>query len=249
LRTGVDGNEQGKRVGCVMILPWPRPIQGLFPRSSASPGARVPLGHASPSARLWPRLCEAPPPTKLAPPPLKSFCLQIQWQNVDTVGDQSSYITAITTHLKTTIPIIRDNLSHSRKYFTQFCIKFANSFIPKFIQHIYKCKPINTEGAEQLLLDTHMLKTILLNLPSISSQINRQAPASYTKVVTKGMTKAEMILKVVMTPVDPSKAFIEQYRKLLPECQLNDFYKILDMKSVKRQEQAVLVDVFKAYKA
>jgi hypothetical protein len=175
--------------------------------------------------------------------------LQIQWQNVDTVGDQSSYITAITTHLKTTIPIIRDNLSHSRKYFTQFCIKFANSFIPKFIQHIYKCKPINTEGAEQLLLDTHMLKTILLNLPSISSQINRQAPASYTKVVTKGMTKAEMILKVVMTPVDPSKAFIEQYRKLLPECQLNDFYKILDMKSVKRQEQAVLVDVFKAYKA
>ncbi|KAJ3618412.1 hypothetical protein MTP99_006410 [Tenebrio molitor] len=174
---------------------------------------------------------------------------KIQWQNVDTVGDQSSYITAITTHLKTTIPIIRDNLSHSRKYFTQFCIKFANSFIPKFIQHIYKCKPINTEGAEQLLLDTHMLKTILLNLPSISSQINRQAPASYTKVVTKGMTKAEMILKVVMTPVDPSKAFIEQYRKLLPECQLNDFYKILDMKSVKRQEQAVLVDVFKAYKA
>ncbi|RZC42545.1 vacuolar protein sorting-associated protein 53 -like protein, partial [Asbolus verrucosus] len=173
---------------------------------------------------------------------------KIQWQNVDTVGDQSPYITAITTHFKTTIPIIRDNLSHSRKYFTQFCIKFANSFIPKFIQNIYKCKSINTEGAEQLLLDTHMLKTVLLNLPSISSQINRQAPASYTKVVTKGMTKAEMILKVVMTPVDPSKSFVEQYRKLLPECQLNDFCKILDMKSVKRQEQAVLVEVFKAYK-
>ncbi|XP_044261324.1 vacuolar protein sorting-associated protein 53 homolog [Tribolium madens] len=174
---------------------------------------------------------------------------KIQWQNVDTVGDQSPYITAITTHFKTTIPIIRDNLSHTRKYFTQFCIKFANSFIPKFIQNIYKCKPINTEGAEQLLLDTHMLKTVLLNLPSISSQINRQAPASYTKVVTKGMTKAEMILKVVMTPVDPSKAFVEQYKKLLPDCQLNDFYKILDMKSVKRQEQAVLVEVFKAYKS
>ncbi|KAJ8950783.1 hypothetical protein NQ318_011277 [Aromia moschata] len=173
---------------------------------------------------------------------------KIQWQNVDTVGDQSPYITAITTHLKTTVPIVRENLSQSRKYFTQFCIKFANSFIPKFIQNIYKCKPINTEGAEQLLLDTHMLKTVLLNLPSISSQINRQAPAAYAKVVTKGMTKAEMILKVVMTPVDPPKNFVEQYKKLLPECQLTEFYKILEVKGVKRQEQTVLVDMFKNYK-
>lgn len=100
-----------------------------------------------------------------------------------------------------------------------------------------------------MLLDTHMLKTVLLNLPSITSQINRQAPVAYTKVVTKGMTKAEMILKVVMTPVDPSKGFVEQYRKLMPDCQLVDFNKILDMKSVKRQEQAVLVEVFKNYKA
>lgn len=93
-----------------------------------------------------------------------------------------------------------------------------------------------------------MLKTVLLNLPSISSQINRQAPAAYSKVVTKGMTKAEMILKVVMTPIDPPKNFVEQYKKLLPECQLTEFYKILEMKSVKRQEQTVLVDVFKTYK-
>ncbi|KAG5887080.1 hypothetical protein JTB14_018250 [Gonioctena quinquepunctata] len=173
---------------------------------------------------------------------------RIQWQNVDTVGDQSPYITAITTNLKTTVPIIRENLSHSRKYFTQFCIKFANSFIPKFIQNIYKCKPINTEGAEQLLLDTHMLKTVLVNLPSISSQINRQAPAAYSKVVTKGMTKAEMILKIVMTPIEPQKNFVDQCKKLLPECQLAEFCKILEMKSVKRQDQTLLADVFRNYK-
>ncbi|CAH0548839.1 unnamed protein product [Brassicogethes aeneus] len=174
---------------------------------------------------------------------------KIQWQNVDTVGDQSPYITAITTHFKTTVPIVRDNLSHSRKYFTQFCVKFANSFIPKFVQNVYKCKPINTEGAEQLLLDTHMLKTVLLNLPSIASTINRQAPASYTKVVTKGMTKAEMILKVVMTPISPPSSFVDQYKKLLPDSQLTEFSKILDMKSVKRQEQAALVDIFRSQKS
>lgn len=174
---------------------------------------------------------------------------KIQWQNVDSVGDQSPYITALTSHFKTTVPVVRDNLSHSRKYFTQFCLRFANSFIPKFIQNVYKCKPINTEGAEQLLLDTHMLKTVLLNLPSISSQINRPAPASYTKVVTKGMTKAEMILKVAMTPLEPQRAFVEHYVKLLPECQLAEFQRVLEMKCVKRQEQAALVEMFRTAKA
>lgn len=93
-----------------------------------------------------------------------------------------------------------------------------------------------------------MLKTVLLNLPSISSQINRPAPAAFSKVVTKGMTKAEMILKVVMTPVDPQKNFVEQYKKLLPECQLTEFHKILEMKCLKRQEQTALAELFKSFK-
>ena len=64
---------------------------------------------------------------------------------------------------------------------------------------------MSTVGAEQLLLDTHSLKTVLLDLPSIGSAVSRKAPASYTKIVVKGMTRAEMILKVVMAPAaDPS---------------------------------------------
>lgn len=93
---------------------------------------------------------------------VKKWFLQIQWQNIDAVGDQSSYITSITNNLKTTVPIIRDNLAHSRKYFTQFCIKFANSFIPKFIQSIYKCKPINTEGKYQILVSQFGLLILTL---------------------------------------------------------------------------------------
>jgi hypothetical protein len=46
----------------------------------------------------------------------------------------------------------------------------------------------------------------------------------------KGMTKAEMILKVVMAPTDPAKAFTDQFAKLLPEADLSEFQKVLDMK-------------------
>ena len=98
---------------------------------------------------------------------------------------------------------------------------------------------MGTVGAEQLLLDTHSLKTVLLDLPNLAevtlmkhlhpldrlhhllntaalvtpaaptapqagSQQNRpltgarKAPAAFTKVVVKGMTRAEMILKVIL---------------------------------------------------
>ncbi|XP_054749550.2 vacuolar protein sorting-associated protein 53 homolog isoform X1 [Lytechinus pictus] len=171
---------------------------------------------------------------------------KVNWSSVETVGDQSGYVTAITTHIKQALPVIRDNLASARKYFTQFCIKFANSFIPRFISHIYKCKPISTVGAEQLLLDTHSLKTVLLDLPSIGSQVTRKAPASYTKIVVKGMTKAEMILKVVMSPQDPAEAFVDNYIKLIADTDTSNFQKLLEMKGLKRSDQNAMLDIFKA---
>ncbi|XP_063631783.1 vacuolar protein sorting-associated protein 53 homolog [Cydia splendana] len=158
------------------------------------------------------------------------------WMHVQTVGDQSTYVTQVIMHFKNTVPTLRDNLASSRKYFTQFCIRFANSFIPKFIQNIYKCKPISTAGAEQLLLDTHMLKTALLDLPSIGSEVKRPAPATYTKVVIKLMTKAEMILKLVMAPLEGAgggEAFVAQFVQLLQDATLQDFHKVLDMKGAR----------------
>jgi vacuolar protein sorting-associated protein 53 len=44
------------------------------------------------------------------------------------------------------------------------------------------------------------------------------------------MTRAEMILKVVMAPTDPPAAFVEQYTKLLPQSDTTEFQKVLDMK-------------------
>ncbi|XP_061781823.1 vacuolar protein sorting-associated protein 53 homolog [Nerophis lumbriciformis] len=170
---------------------------------------------------------------------------KMPWQSVEHVGDQSPYVTSIIMHIKQNVPIIRDNLASTRKYFTQFCIKFTNSFIPKFINHLFRCKPISMVGAEQLLLDTHSLKTVLLDLPSIGSQVLRKAPASYTKIVVKGMTRAEMILKVVMAPHEPPVVFVDNYIKLLADGNPETFQKILDMKGLKRGEQSSMLELFR----
>ncbi|XP_063986761.1 vacuolar protein sorting-associated protein 53 homolog isoform X2 [Diachasmimorpha longicaudata] len=171
--------------------------------------------------------------------------IKIQWGAIEGVGDQSPYVSTIVAHLRQTIPAIRDRLSSCRKYFTQLCVKFVSSFIPKLVQQLYRCKPLSAVGAEQLLLDVHMLKTALLDLPSTGCQVSRKAPATYTKVVVKGMAKAEMILKVVMSTTECPKAFTDQCRRLLPDLQVQEFQKILDMKGLRKQEQAALVEQFR----
>nr|CAG4649978.1 EOG090X024P [Sida crystallina] len=168
------------------------------------------------------------------------------WQTWESVGDQSQYVTLMTSQLKQNIPFIRECLSSSRKYFTQFCIRFANSFMARFVQQLYKCKPVGVVGAEQLLLDTHMLKTALLDLPTVGSQVARKPPASYSKTVIKGMTRAEMILKVVMDASDTNIKYVSQYVRLLPDSDQGEFQKILDMKGVRRADQQQLVDLYRA---
>ena len=70
---------------------------------------------------LYRRLSSLPMniPTPSSPPP------QIPWQNVESVGDQSAYVSSVAAHLRANIPLIRDNLAPARKYFVNFCHKFA----------------------------------------------------------------------------------------------------------------------------
>lgn len=40
-------------------------------------------------------------------------------------------------------------------------------FITKYLAQIFRCKPISEIGAEQLLLDTHSIKTLFMDIPSM----------------------------------------------------------------------------------
>ncbi|MEE6469474.1 hypothetical protein FKM82_008644 [Ascaphus truei] len=59
------------------------------------------------------------------------------------------------------------------------------------------------------------------------------------------MTRAEMILKVVMAPHEPSVVFVDNYIKLLADCNTETFQKILEMKGLKRSEQSSMLELFR----
>ena len=67
-------------------------------------------------------------------------------------GDQSPYVTAVATRIRTTIPILREGL-------VRCC--HGNNLMTHLLQ---------------LLLDAHSLKSYLLNLPSVGAYVAQKAP-------------------------------------------------------------------------
>lgn len=175
-----------------------------------------------------------------------STMIKTQWSSVETPVGHSPFVDDITNSLQTQFPIVRDHLKDGRKYFVQLCNKFITLFTHKYSTNLFRCKLLSQGGAEQLLLDTHTLKKFLINLPCYNSDI-KTAPASYTKAAIKGMSKAEMVLKVVLVPHNVVNSFIESYFKLLPESNAVEFQRILEVKGVKRHEASQLLEAYNKY--
>uniref|UniRef100_A0AAF5DFJ2 T-complex protein 1 subunit epsilon n=2 Tax=Strongyloides stercoralis TaxID=6248 RepID=A0AAF5DFJ2_STRER len=168
------------------------------------------------------------------------------WSKVKSVGDESSFILTLKNYLTEKIPILRDYFTDLRKYFAHFCLKLVTQMVNKYLGVIFRCKPISITGAEQLLLNTHSLKTFLLSMPSVGSIVQAKPPTMYTTTVTKTLTKAEMVLKVVIQPLKNNEDFVDDYIKMLPESEYTELQKILDMRSMKRSEQAPIISLYRS---
>ncbi|TKY72315.1 Vacuolar protein sorting-associated protein 53 A [Spatholobus suberectus] len=162
---------------------------------------------------------------------------RVPWGTLESVGDQSEYVNTINLILTTSIPALGSLLSPV--YFQFFLDKLASSLGPRFYSNIFKCKQISETGAQQMLLDTQAVKTILLEVPSLGRQTS--GAASYSKFVSREMSKAEALLKVILSPVD---SVADTYRALLPEGTPMEFQRILELKGLKKADQQSILDDF-----
>ncbi|KAJ3379710.1 Vacuolar protein sorting-associated protein 53 [Lobulomyces angularis] len=168
---------------------------------------------------------------------------KVPWGSIESVGDQSEYITMIAQILSQLVGTVKKSLG-GPKFFKTFCDKFADALLVKFEANIYKCKPVPEVAAEQMLLDTHALKTILVQMTNIGSQNNVQPPSSYTKILTKGVLNVEKLLKTVMIPSDPAEGLIDRYLMMYTgDVSVSGFQKILEVKGLRRGDQQLMIDV------
>ncbi|KAH6562867.1 hypothetical protein BASA61_002999 [Batrachochytrium salamandrivorans] len=165
------------------------------------------------------------------------------WSTVTSVGDQSEHITMIAVTLSSAIKVIRRTII-STKYFRSFCDKFAESFTSKYLAAIYKCRPLSEVGAEQMLLDTYSLKIILTEMSTLDSDPPIQPPPAYIKILGRGITKIEQLLKVVLRPQDPTDVLVDTYNLLYQDYSASNFQRILELKGLRRSEMQPILDVF-----
>uniref|UniRef100_M4BAU0 Uncharacterized protein n=1 Tax=Hyaloperonospora arabidopsidis (strain Emoy2) TaxID=559515 RepID=M4BAU0_HYAAE len=167
------------------------------------------------------------------------------WQAWETVGDESSYVTQIGEKLRAFVPVLRQMLSGL--YFTNFCDKFAACFMPKILQSVMKCRKVNQVATQQLLLDVYALKTIFLQLPVLSNDVisplsksKATVPSRYTKFVINEIAKVESVLKLIGTP---REMLVESFKIMWPDGTADDFQGIMNMKGLKKSEQAVFLEM------
>ncbi|KAH0894969.1 hypothetical protein HID58_057398, partial [Brassica napus] len=153
------------------------------------------------------------------------------------VGDQSGYVNGINTILSGSIPVLGNLLTPV--YFQFFLDKLASSLGPRFYANIFRCKQLSEAGAQQMLLDTQAMKTILLEIPLLARQTS--TAASYSKFVSREMSRAEALLKVILSPID---SVADTYRALFPEGTPMEFQRILELKGLKKADQQSILDDF-----
>lgn len=169
----------------------------------------------------------------------------VNWGTMDAVGEESAYIVPIHEEIEPFVKTVKSLLPSS--YFRSFCDKFAMAFSTLYYDNLIKLKRISEPGTQQLLLDLYNLKTLFLKLPVLedSSLASKKgasasiAPAMYTKTIQKQFGRMETILKLVGTPND---LLVENFKVQWPGGQLQDLTVILNLKGMKRPEQATYLE-------
>ncbi len=117
---------------------------------------------------------------------------------------------------------------------------------------MYKCRRISQTGAQQLALDCHALKAVLLDVPLIHLDTAgkptvatggkiKPAPAIFQKLVRKEMGKVEALIKVLQTPYE---SLVPTLKALQPGAGLEELRQIMELQGLKKSEQVECIRQF-----
>ncbi|KAL2041455.1 hypothetical protein N7G274_005837 [Stereocaulon virgatum] len=170
------------------------------------------------------------------------------WSKMETVGDQSSYVGEMLSKIKARAAEILGML-HKQQYARAFCDNVVELTANAYIANIFQCRPISEVGAEQMLLDTYVLKKGFEDLLTLKAQAGTPNPQSYIKRVSQSMSRLDPILKTLQVRPSPPEALVQAYLIHIADKSDTNFRKILDLKGIRKQDQPHLVDLFQAHRA
>ena len=188
------------------------------------------------------------------------------WAKLESVGDQSSYVGELLRNVKERSGEILKYL-HKQQYARAFSDNLVDLMASTYIANIVQCKPISEVGAEQMLLDSYVLKKGFTELPTLNEEPGTAPPARYVlspsclaqrtanlfisfiKRVNQSMSKIDPLLKTLQVRPSPPEALVQAYLIHIADKSDTNFKKIMDLKGIRKAEQTQLLDLFSAFRA
>ncbi|GAB1732458.1 hypothetical protein NU195Hw_g961t1 [Hortaea werneckii] len=185
----------------------------------------------------------------------------VAWAKMESVGDQSGYVSVLLARVRErSQEILR--LLHKQQFARAYCDNLVDGLTQIFITNIAASKPISETGAEQMLLDSYVLKKGLSELATLTAEDHQQSGTSttmrptalnqtaFTKRVNTSMARLDMILKTLQVRSVPPEGLVQAYLIHIRDRSEANFRKILELKGIVRKgEQHHLVELFNAHKA
>jgi vacuolar protein sorting-associated protein 53 len=98
------------------------------------------------------------------------------WSRLESVGDQSTYVAELIHHIREQSSGILKML-HKQQYARAFCDNLVDVVANTYIANIVQCRPITEVGAEQMLLDSYVIKKAIIEIPVVNEEQGTQPPA------------------------------------------------------------------------
>ncbi|KAK5637221.1 hypothetical protein RRF57_012933 [Xylaria bambusicola] len=169
------------------------------------------------------------------------------WSKMESVGDQSSYVSELVSHVNTKAEEILSIVTKPQ-YARAFADNLVEHIANTYIANIVQCRPVSEVGAEQMLLDKYVLTKAFENLLSYhissSSSTSQNPPASFVKRVNNTMTRIDPLLKTLQVRPSPPEGLVQAYLIHIGDRSDTNFKKILELKGVRKADQPHLVELF-----
>jgi len=100
------------------------------------------------------------------------------WAKLESVGDQSTYVSELLRQVKERSAEVLKCL-HKQQYARAFCDNLVDLMANTYISNVVQSKPISEVGAEQMLLDSYVLKKGFTDIPTLNDEPGTAPPARY----------------------------------------------------------------------
>ncbi|GAB7354055.1 hypothetical protein MBLNU459_g4635t1 [Dothideomycetes sp. NU459] len=172
----------------------------------------------------------------------------VQWSRMENVGDSSAYASSLLACVKARTSEILNYL-HKPQYARAFCDNLVDTLTNALINNLVVCRPISETGAEQMLLDSYVLKKGFAELATVNSDPGTPPNANLVKRVNQSMAKLDPLLKTLQVRSSPPEGLVQAYLIHIRDRSEPNFRKVLELKGItRRQDQSLLVELFNAHK-